>query len=164
MPALYFAYGSNMDDGEIRAHCPSCRYLGVARLGAHRLAFTRRSIRSGSGVADVLPAPGQDVWGALYELDEGDLAALDGKEGRGFAYAREHKRVMLSADGSEHEAVVYTVISKEPAEVAPSRAYLGRLIAAGEHRGLPQAYLAALARTEAVPAPAPGGGRDVAAS
>ena len=95
MRARYFAYGSNMDEGEIRAHCPSARYLGAALLQSHRLAFTRRSIRSASGVADVLAAPGQEVWGALYELDEKDLDALDAKEGRGFAYAREHKRVTL---------------------------------------------------------------------
>ncbi len=163
MRALYFAYGSNMDESEIREHCASCRYRGPARLESHRLAFTRRSIRSGSGVADVLPAPGQEVWGALYELDERDLDALDAKEGRGWAYAREHKHVMLSTDGSEHEAIVYAVISKEPVEIAPSRAYLNRLIAAAEDRGLPEAYVATLAQGGARLARAEPGGRDPAA-
>jgi len=147
MRALYFAYGSNMDEGEIRDHCPSCRYLGPACLKAHRLAFTRRSIRSGTGVADVLPAAGHEVWGALYELDEEDLDALDRKEGRGWAYARDEKRVRLSTDGSEHDVIVYTVVSKEPAEVPPSREYLARLIAAAGRRELPGAYVAMLERT-----------------
>jgi gamma-glutamylcyclotransferase len=147
MRPLYFAYGSNMDEGEIRDHCPSCRYLGTACLEEHRLAFTRRSIRSGTGVADVLPAPGHEVWGALYELDDKDLDALDSKEGRGWAYAREQKRVRLSTDGSEHDAIIYTVVLKEPAEVPPSRHYLIRLIAAAEHRALPEAYVATLEQT-----------------
>jgi len=163
MRALYFAYGSNMDEGEIREHCPSSRYLGAACLESHRLAFKRRSIRTASGVADVLPAPGQEVWGALYELDERDLDALDAKEGRGWAYAREHKRVVLSSERSEHEVIVYTVISKEPAEVAPSRRYLNRLIAAAEHRGLPEAYVATLAQAGARLAGAQPGARNRAA-
>ncbi len=62
------------------------------------------------------------------------------------AYAREHKRVMLSTDGSEHKVIVYTVIAREPSEVAPSRGYLNRLIAAAEHRGLPEAYVATVAQ------------------
>jgi gamma-glutamylcyclotransferase (GGCT)/AIG2-like uncharacterized protein YtfP len=146
MRALYFAYGSNMDEGEIRDHCPSCHYLGPARLEAHRLAFTRRSIRSGTGVADVLPAPGHEVWGTLYELDEKDLDALDRKEGCGWAYARERKHVRLSTDGSEHGAFTYVVVSKEPTEIPPSREYLIRLLAAAEHRALPAPYLAKLER------------------
>jgi gamma-glutamylcyclotransferase len=147
MRPLYFAYASNMDEGVIRDHCPSARYLGPACLEAHRLAFTRRSIRSGTGVADVLPAPGHEVWGALYELDDKDLDALDSKEGRGWAYAREQKRVRLSTDGSEHDVIIYTVVSKEPTEVPPSRQYLIRLIAAAEHRALPEAYVATLEQT-----------------
>jgi len=147
MCALYFAYGSNMDEGVIRDHCPTCRYLGAACLQAHRLAFTRRSVRSGTGVADVLPAPGHGVWGALYEIGERDLDALDRKEGSGWAYAREQKHVRLSTDGSEHQAITYTVMSKEPTEIPPSREYLIRLIAAAEHRALPQAYVATLERT-----------------
>jgi gamma-glutamylcyclotransferase len=151
MRTLYFAYGSNMDEGEIREHSPSSRYLGPACLKAYRLAFTRRSVRSGTGVADVLPAAGYEVWGALYELDEEDLDALDRKEGRGWAYARDRKRVRLSTDCSERDAIVYTVVSKEPAEVPPSREYLDRLTAAAGRRALPRAYVAMLERTGSSP-------------
>jgi hypothetical protein len=54
--------------------------LGAARLADHRLAFTRRSVKTGTGVADIVPAPGETVWGALYELGDGELAAIDRKE------------------------------------------------------------------------------------
>jgi len=60
--------------------CPGHRYLGVARLDGYRLAFTRRSVRTGSGVADIVGAPGSTVWGVVYEIGEEDLAALDRKE------------------------------------------------------------------------------------
>lgn len=125
----------------MRRRCPGSRPLGSARLDGHRLAFTRRSIRSATGVADVLPTPGHTVWGALYELDEDEFEVLDRKEGVGWAYMREQKRVTLIADGSAREAVVYTVLDKEPEEVPPSRAYLDRLIAAATRLGLPHAYV-----------------------
>ena len=144
MRSLYFAYGSNMDEEHMRAHCPSSRYVDSARLDGHRLAFTRRSVMSGTGVADVVADPGEAVWGVLYEVGGGDLQALDRKEGNGWAYAREHKRVRLGADRSVHSAIVYTVIAREPGGVPPSREYLERLIAAAERHDLPGDYVTTL--------------------
>jgi gamma-glutamylcyclotransferase len=151
MRSLYFAYGSNMDEAHMRAHCPSSRCIGSARLGGHRLAFTRRSVMSGTGVADVVADPGEAVWGVLYELDGGDLQALDRKEGNGWAYAREQKRVRLVADSSVHSAIVYTVMVREPDGVLPSREYLERLIGAAERHGLPSGYVAALRAVSPAP-------------
>ena len=62
MTITYFAYASNMAPEVITRLCPRARYLGVARLTDHRLAFTRRSVRTGTGVADIVPAPGKTVW------------------------------------------------------------------------------------------------------
>lgn len=144
MTVEYFAYGSNMDDELMQACCAAHRFVGVARLDNHRLAFTRRSVRTGMGVADVIFDPGQTVWGVLYELDREGLRALDRKEGNGWAYERQHRRVQLLADGSEHDAITYTVLHKEAQEVPPSRAYLERLITAARRRGLPEPYIATL--------------------
>jgi gamma-glutamylcyclotransferase (GGCT)/AIG2-like uncharacterized protein YtfP len=96
------------------------------------------------GVADVVFDPGQTVWGVLYELDREGLRALDRKEGNGWAYERQHRRVQLLADGSEHDAITYTVLHKEAQEVPPSPAYLERLITAARRRGLPEGYIATL--------------------
>jgi gamma-glutamylcyclotransferase len=144
MRSLYFAYGSNMDEQQMRAHCPTFRRVDSACLHGHRLAFTRRSIVSGSGVADVLAAPRGSVWGVLYEVGDGDLEALDRKEGNGWAYAREQKSVTLAGDRSAHAAIVYTVLAKEPSEVPPSGEYLERLIVAAEDQGLPEEYVVTL--------------------
>lgn len=144
MTSLYFAYGSNMDEQHMRAHCPTSRYVDSARLDGYRLAFTRRSLVSDTGVADVVAAPQDAVWGVVYELDDAELEALDRKEGNGWAYAREEKSVALAADCSVRSAIVYTVLAKEPSEVPPSREYRERLIAAAERHGLPGAYVATL--------------------
>jgi gamma-glutamylcyclotransferase len=144
MRSLYFAYGSNMDEQQMRAHCPTFRRVDSACLQGHRLAFTRRSIVSGTGVADVVAVADGAVWGVLYELGDGDLEALDRKEGSGWAYAREQKSVALATDRSARRAIVYTVLTKEPSEVPPSREYLERLIAAAEDQGLPGEYIATI--------------------
>jgi len=144
MRSLYFAYGSNMDEQQMRAHCPTFRRVDSACLQGHRLAFTRRSIVSGTGVADVVAVADGAVWGVLYELGDGDLEALDRKEGSGLAYAREQKSVALATDRSARRAILYTVLTKEPSEVPPSREYLERLIAAAEDQGLPGEYIATL--------------------
>lgn len=142
----YFAYGSNMDEEVMQACCPGHRFIGVARLDDHRLAFTRRSVRTGTGVADVVSDRGQAVWGVLYELDPEGLRALDRKEGNGWAYERQRRRVHLVADGSEHDAITYTVRRKTSQEVQPSPAYLEQLIAAARRRGLPERYIVTLTR------------------
>jgi gamma-glutamylcyclotransferase len=124
--------------------CPGHRYLGVAELRDHRLAFTRRSVRTGTGVADILAAEGESAWGALYELDAPHLAALDAKEGNGWAYERQEVRVRLAADAEERAAIAYAVIDPEQSEVEPSGEYLTGLVAAAQERGLPSRYLTEL--------------------
>jgi gamma-glutamylcyclotransferase len=144
MPRQYFAYGSNMDELAMSALCPSASCVGVACLDGFRLAFTRRSIISGTGVADVVRAPGASVWGVLYELEEADLAALDRKEGRGWAYAREEEAVRLVRGGSARRALLYTVIAKEQRHVRPSREYLARMLDAARGHAFAGDYIAML--------------------
>ena len=146
MTVTYFAYGSNMAPDVMATLCPRHRYLGPACLNDHRLAFTRRSVRTGTGVADVVPAPGQTVWGALYEIGDDELAAIDTKEGYDWAYTRVTLPVRPT-DGPERPAVVYTVAAKQTLEILPSREYLDLIIASASERGLPGEYITRLSAT-----------------
>jgi gamma-glutamylcyclotransferase len=141
----YFAYGSNMAGKVMDRLCPGHRLLGAAELADHRLAFTRRSIKTDSGVADIVRADGQSVWGALYELDATQLAAIDEKEGNGWAYRRRQVGVRLAIDGRELHAHAYSVIAPENAEIRPSAKYLQGLLDAARERGLPERYVGELA-------------------
>jgi gamma-glutamylcyclotransferase (GGCT)/AIG2-like uncharacterized protein YtfP len=139
----YFAYGSNMAGPVMEAACAEHRFLAPARLPGYRFAFMRRSVRTGAGVADILPDPESSVWGALYELERDRLGALDRKETLGSAY--EHLDVIvLTGDGASHSAMAYSVIAKEPVEVRPSLAYVEGLIEGARERSLPEDYLASL--------------------
>jgi gamma-glutamylcyclotransferase (GGCT)/AIG2-like uncharacterized protein YtfP len=144
MTVAYFAYASNMSAAAMTLLCPGHRTLGVAELAGHRVAFDRRSVRTGTGVADIVAARGRSVWGVLYGLDEAMLATLDEKEGNGWAYRRRAAGVRLAGERDERVAQVYAVIAPEPREVEPSREYLHGVLQAARERGLPGDYVAAL--------------------
>lgn len=146
----YFAYGSNMSASVMEAECPSSRFIGRAQLPQHRLAFTRRSVLTGTGVADLIPDIECAVWGIVYELTPEDLESLDRKEGSGWAYERREVRVTTD-DGAALDAAAYFVIEKAVEQIAPSAEYLQRLIDAGHARGLPSGYLDAVAHGDAPP-------------
>ena len=131
---LLFAYGSNLalDDG----------LVGPAVLPDHRLELNRRSIRWGGGVVDVVPAPGERVWGALYEVDEAVMDALDRKEGAGVAYRR--LEVAVELDGTPRDAVTYEVIDKEPDAPPATPEYAALVLGGARERGLPGDWLAVL--------------------
>ena len=111
-------------------------------MPGHRLELRRRSIRWGGGAADIVAAPGEEVWGALYEVEEADLDGLDAKEGVGMAYRRVDVDVVT--DGRPLEAVAYEVIDKEPAEVPCTEAYRELLVAGARERGLSAGWVAHL--------------------
>jgi gamma-glutamylcyclotransferase (GGCT)/AIG2-like uncharacterized protein YtfP len=134
---VYFAYGANMAPTVMDEHCPGHVAVGIAELAGHRFAFTRRSVRTGTGVADVVADPHSSVWGVLYEIEE--LAALDAKEGAGWAYDRCDVTVLV--DGAARSAITYKVQQPEPAEVAPSDEYVAGILGAARQRELPAAYI-----------------------
>jgi hypothetical protein len=62
---FYFAYGSNMNWTQMRGRCPSARYVAIAVLRNHTLAFTRKSVKRGCGVADAVWSERQEMWGVV---------------------------------------------------------------------------------------------------
>lgn len=144
---MYFAYGSNMSDEQIRERCPSHRFVCVAQLRDYRLAFTRRSEKRGCGVADVVAAQDESVWGVVFEMTEADLAALDRNEGvhlKPPAYVRKSVQV-ISGDQSV-DAITYEVFAKSASQHAPNAHYLGLITAGARKWGLPEDYQEALAQ------------------
>ncbi len=136
----YFAYGSNMSSEELRGWCPGAEFAVVAMLPNYRLDFTRYSAKRQGGVADVVRARGETVWGVLYNVPSGEMAALDRKEGVA-AMAYERKRVTVApAVGPRVRAVTYTVIDKEPGQT-PGEHYLGLILTGAREWALPEAYV-----------------------
>jgi len=138
---LYFAYGSNLDVRQMRRRCPGSSVVGRAWLPDYRLAFTRYSTKRKGGVADIVAEPGATVWGALYQCNDSDMAALDQFENVPYSYRRIDV-VVFDDQKNELEAVAY--FANKTGEFAPGRDYLGLIVTGSRDHKLPDEYVAAL--------------------
>ncbi|MFA7249425.1 MAG: gamma-glutamylcyclotransferase [Dehalococcoidia bacterium] len=147
-PFLYFGYGSNLDADRMRSHCPSARLVSIARLADHRLAFSIESKNTWlGGVGDMQPAPGDEIWGALWVIAAGDSRSLDEAEGLTRvppAYRRVTVEVTTPA-GDVVRCRSYAVADPHPEGYLPSPAYRDTLVRGAQGIGLPEAYIARLA-------------------
>jgi gamma-glutamylcyclotransferase len=103
---LYFAYGSNLDEAQMRARCPGAQCVGTAVLPDHALVFDGHSRLWGGAVANVVPAASARVHGLVYRLEHADLVALDRYEGHPHSYTRVVKAVLVHPE-TVHEVAVY---------------------------------------------------------
>ena len=100
---LYFAYGSNLNIPQMIHRCPNSICVSPAVLNGWQLRERT--------YADIEPAEGKCVHGALYEISEDDLASLDSYEG----YPEFYDRIIVSVidhDGCHREALVYTMTER----------------------------------------------------
>jgi hypothetical protein len=149
---IYFAYGSNMDWTQMRNRCSSARFICLALLKDHCLAFTRRSVSRDCGVADVLPARGQNVWGIVYQISKEDLSqGLDPTEGfrpnrspDKNAYNRRQGAVYQDGVGTKSlTAEIYFAVNQDNPPL-PNQEYKNLLLHGARHWNLPFGYIAEL--------------------
>lgn len=132
MHVHYFAYGSCMDETDFRRTVPEFHICGRALLPDYRLVFSKFGSGRQGGVADIIPAKGDQVQGVLYLFDEIFLPELDLREGVAEGmYERIEIDVLIR--GCRQRAYTYQIIDKEAKEVKPSAAY-ARLIWNGMSR------------------------------
>jgi gamma-glutamylcyclotransferase (GGCT)/AIG2-like uncharacterized protein YtfP len=150
---LYFAYGSNMDWGQMRERCPSARFVCVAELRDHRLAFTRNSQNRGCGVSDAVPERGHHVWGVVYQIDDREIGYLDQAEGfrpgrSENAYIREERHVY--SDGNEQRPLSVFIYFAERQEnpSLPNAEYKRLIVEGARYWHLPDAYIQELEQIE----------------
>jgi gamma-glutamylcyclotransferase len=150
---LYFAYGSNMDWAQMRTRCPSATFVGIAKLPDHRLAFTRKSISRKCGVADAVPEVGRNVWGAVVQVAELDIGALDKSEGYRPGRAKNSYRrheCMVFLDGDEGQPITAQTYfaEREDDPPLPSKAYKDLILSGARYWRLPADYIAELEAIE----------------
>ena len=145
---LYFAYGSNMDAGQMKERCPSAKFVCRAKLPLHRLAFTRMSVRRGCGVADILRDETNDVWGVVYELWESELENLDkdeefrpGRPDDRNDYTRENHYVWREGDAKRLLLVSLYRGHPQPNPPLPDCDYKSLIVQGARHWQLPSHYI-----------------------
>ncbi len=147
-PIWYFAFGSNMNERLFRER-RHIRWLEarVGRLHGYRLVFSMGGgMKPGvSAPANIVEAPGETVYGALYLLPLHKFARLDNSEGKQYDYLWTEAEDLA---GNRLPVVTYQVPGAAR-EGQPGSAYLNVIREAARQRGLPAEYIAFLDRIEA---------------
>lgn len=103
MTKLYAAYGSNLNKEQMQYRCPTAKPIAVATLNDHQLVFQGRPY---GAHANVIPAKGQEVPVAIWEITARDEANLDVYEGvRGGYYTKEYMEIEVN--GETQEVLIY---------------------------------------------------------
>ena len=146
---LTFAFGSNINWNQMRERCPSSRFMGIAVLRDHKLAFTRESDDRSCGVADVVAENGTQVWGVVYEIADLDVGKLDACEGfrpgrdKNSYYRRE---CLVFLDGEDQRPLTVSAYfgDPQPNPPLPNAAYKNLILAGARHWHLPEDYIGEL--------------------
>ena len=143
--ALYAAYGSNLDPGQMRARCPHSPGAGWGWLQGWRLTFGGEELGWEGALATVVEDPGAQVFVMLYDVTDSDVVSMDVWEGADTGVYRKI-RVRVSTLDGDVLAWVYVLDAYEGG--LPSARYLGVLADAAEAAGAPDDYVAALRARE----------------
>ena len=125
---LYFAYGSNMDEDQMRIRCPNSTVAGLASLANFQFFINDR------GVASIRPSLGETCHGLLWNIDDQDWESLDHYEGvKSHFYNRLTAKIQLNErtsqtvtldDFTDCEIYVATHTSEGP----PRHGYLEKIM------------------------------------
>lgn len=97
---LYFAYGSNMSPRQMQSRCPGARPAGRAVLRDWRFMISTR------GGANIVPARGRLVQGALWHVRREHVAALNGWEGVDQGVYR-RRFIVVETEAGPRTAITY---------------------------------------------------------
>ena len=152
-PFTYFAYGSNMLTGRLRARCATARVLGLATAEGYLVQFSKKG-RDGSGKASIRKtnARGAIVRGVLFEIDLSERAILDRFEGHPSGYKRDDHFIVETADARNTlEVSIYIATDNAIDEsLKPFDWYLALVIAGVIQHKLPDDYLEAIMKIKCV--------------
>ncbi len=137
----YFAYGSNLNWLQMQRRCPSSRFICTARLPGYQFGITRHSRLRDCGTANVFPVTGKEVWGAVFDVSDGDLKVMDGFED---GYRREILSVDPIGSNSPPLDVLVYVAEIEIHVPLPSAEYKRLILQGAKRWQLPASYLAML--------------------
>ena len=140
---LYFAYGSNLNLGQMAVRCPQAQLIERTVLEGYELAFR-------CGVLTVLPKEDGRVDGLLWKVNAWDERALDRYEGYPHLYTKERLSVQTSNGLQTIVAYVMTAPYCEKAQ-PPTSTYLQTVLTGYRLAGFdPDAVLQAAAKARDV--------------
>ena len=142
---LYAAYGSNMDPAQMALRCPHSPQRGSGWLEGWRLTFGGEDHGWDGALGTIVQDPFEQVFVAIYDVTDEDVAALDGWESADTGLFRKVK-VRVSTMTGEVVAWAYVLDAFEGG--LPSARHLGAIADAAEAAGAPTDYVVGLRSRE----------------
>jgi gamma-glutamylcyclotransferase len=137
----YFAYGSNLSMDRKRHRTGSIRSVRTACLKDYRFAFNKGGA-GGEVYANIMPSPGNVVWGVVYLCDQQVMASLDDDEAVERGDYWRHPVEVETTDGELLNAEVY--VAGEDFVIAEGRPrpwYLDLILLGLRKHCLPEGYI-----------------------
>ena len=138
---LHFGYGSNLSIKAVHEDLnPNAKYVMKGFLPNFEVSWPMLSETEQSGYSGIMEAPGELVHGALYEMTEQELIAMDNLED---CYKDTYKRetfLVLGEDGKWHKADLYRVIDPQ-GPFPPARSYVEIMLEGARDLGMDPEYI-----------------------
>ena len=116
---LYFAFGSNLYQKQMKKRCKDSKYIGCYTLKNYKLVF--RNFYYGGGVADVQKRKNSSVLGAIYRISKKDEKKLDLYEDFPKTYIKKYFKL-------HGKKVMFYYMPKKTKHIPPSQRYLNLII------------------------------------
>lgn len=146
----YFAYGSNMDEEDLKKWCdnkkrsfPEWKLLGIACLENYKLSFNYYSNGRKGGAANLMELPDSKVYGLLFEINkEYDIKTIEEKEGYPNFYAEIPVTVKCKDKSINNVKTFKVVKDKEKSDhQKPQKYYMNLILNNGRQNGFPAEYI-----------------------
>ena len=129
---LYFAFGSNLNQKQMKKRCKDSKYIGCYSLKNYKLVF--RNYFLGGGVADIQKDKNSTVLGAIYKISKKDEKELDIYEDYPKTYIKKYFKIL-------GKKVMFYYMPKKTMHVPPSKRYLNLIIQGYKDCGYKNNYI-----------------------
>ncbi|HEY7582780.1 MAG TPA: gamma-glutamylcyclotransferase family protein [Acidimicrobiia bacterium] len=134
---LFFTYGGMMNPEQLQKYAPKANFQFIAHLPETKLIFPNPD-----GRPSIEPAPGNTVWGAVFEVSSAELKAISAhEESRGRSLQKDVKAVDRS--GHKYPVAVFSAPANSEHH-PPSKEYMDKVVSGARHWQLPTGWVAGL--------------------
>ncbi|CAN5303791.1 hypothetical protein BH18ACT5_BH18ACT5_00290 [soil metagenome] len=134
---LFFSYSGFMDPDQLLAVAPKANFQFIAHLPETRMTFP-----TSDGRPSIEPAPGNTVWGAVFEVSTAELKAITAHED---SDGRKPIKDVKAVDRSGNKYPVAVFAHPGDGERhRPSADYMRQVVSGARHWHLPTGWVAGL--------------------
>lgn len=134
---LYFAYNAFLDPAQLGQVAPKAKFQFIAHLPETRMTFPDEA-----GKPSLEPAPGNTVWGAVFEVTTAELKAIKAAEE---SEGRLPLKDCRAVDRSGHKFDVSVFAQRSNGhDHRPSATYMAQVVRGARHWQLPTGWVAGL--------------------